>query len=303
LNAEILELTNKLNDSERKFTDLDGKFKKIKEKYQKASDSVMGTATELDKLKNEKAQLEAKLSAMETEMESVKATAVAPVPVEETPAPQVKDDSEIEKENKDLKEKIEAMESEKNNLKAQLSAEKDHSTSLMEEYNKKLQEIKEENEKLSNAPKSAESIDDESIKEKKTGVISSLSQYLMVLKLSIPETRRTIRIVVPQFSDFEKFGIMELIKGLPVTILKNIGCSFNFPDDQAVVSEMSTIGYKFTNLKECNLFSFSIDDVEAGLAIKEDGDNITGFFSKNPLLVPILNQAVMSQFIRGDKIQ
>ena len=295
LNAEILDLTNKLNDSNRKLDDLNSKLQKMKDRYQKASDSVMGISAELDKLKQDKAVLEQKLTTMEKELESARATPQAPQVLAPSSAVPEIDESAITKENEQLKQKIAE-------LNAQLSAEKDRSEAIKAEFNQKLTELNEKISQTEEQSKNQANIEEESIKEKTTAVISSLSQFLMLLKLSIPETKRMLRIVVPKFSDLHKHGVIDVLKGLSTAILKNIGCTFNLPDEKPLVDELTTLGFKFTKLNECNSFSFTIDDSQAGLSIVENGESISGFYTKHPMLVPILSQSVMSLLIKGDKI-
>ncbi len=301
LNAEILDLTNKLNDSNRKLDELNTKFQNMKDKYQKAKDSVMGISSELDKMKQDKALLEQKLTSMEKELEATKASLAsassspsqAATPVES--APKI-DESAVIKENEMLKVKLAE-------LNAQLSAEKDRAEAIKGEFNQKLAEL---NEKLCQTEEQAKKqvkIEDEAINQKTNAVISSLSQFLMLLKLSIPETKRNLRILVPKFSDLQKHEVIDVLRGISSSsIIKNIGCTFNLPEDQPLVNELTQLGWKLTKLNECNFYSFIIDDNEAALSILESDNSLSGFFTKHPILVPILSQSVISLMIRGDKI-
>ena len=321
LNKEILKVTEEKSALEKEVNELKNKYKKLRRKYMESTDTVMGTSMELESLREEKSKLEEKNSALEEELETLQekynqvsekvghieshAESEAEQTTEE-PVAQVEHSQEVGDQVESLQEQNKSFQEKINNLVTELSVKDEKLNNLKQEYQAKITALEEQLASLGGET-CIEEPKDEDLEEapdsfKVTGTYSSISQFFLYLKQNLPETRRTLRLIVPTWEEFKKQGLDTVIDSLQMAVLKNIGTSFDLNTQSEEINTYKDKAYALTKLDGKNLYAFVIDRVKAGIAVAGEDGSVHGFYSKQENLVPILSQAVMSQFITGEKL-
>lgn len=114
---------------------------------------------------------------------------------------------------------------------------------------------------------------------------------------------RSIRIILPELSFIEDYGLKETLLDLSPIVLKNIACNVDQSRDKAILDELKENNFKITDYKDTKLFALTIDNVSAAIAVyDEDSKTLTGLFSSNSELVKLLSQSIMTPFIKGTKL-
>jgi hypothetical protein len=134
-----------------------------------------------------------------------------------------------------------------------------------------------------------------------TGIIYSLEDAIQYMKGRIQSATRSLRIVVPTLSFFDRFGLHSLLDQLGPNCNVNIATELEKSRDQAIIDKWKARGYILTAYNQKNLFCVSANGEDVEMAfIKED--TVSGFFTDINDLVIAFNQAMMHAFLKGYKL-
>ena len=138
---------------------------------------------------------------------------------------------------------------------------------------------------------------------KKTGTFNNIAAFMLFLKTKLEDVKRTIRIILPDLTDIEKFEIKNKFLGLPKNILKNLACTVDTEKDGKLLELLKERNFRITDYRGVKLFALTVDNLTAALAVYDKkNETITGVFSNDQELVRLLSQSIISPFIKGIKL-
>ncbi|WP_457916311.1 hypothetical protein [Candidatus Lokiarchaeum ossiferum] len=282
MSNEKVSLVEQVANLEKKIADYVQKIKTTKEKSRAAQDGLLGASMEMEKVREEASKINLTLQETIAELEQVK-----------------KEKNELETKfgisSADLKQ------SEENDSLDKVVIQ----TSEINKYKERIASLELSLEKLQNDKASEEQkevLEDE-VFSMGTGTYKSISALIAHFKFKLTNVRRTIRIILPELSVIERFGLTDVFNDLPKNILKNLACNVDHKHDKQMLNLLQENNFRVTNYQGTKLFALSIDNITAALAVyDEKEDNITGIFSNNEELVRLLSQAIMNPFIKGVKL-
>ncbi len=133
-----------------------------------------------------------------------------------------------------------------------------------------------------------------------TRVISNLEDIVRQIKEILPKGKSTIRLVLPDIHDLEKFEIVEILKKIPENVILNIAAKIENPFDDTFVREIKNYA-KLTNYTERKFIALNVDLSQFLIGIFK-GNEIIGIFTEVSELIDIFKQTIMEPFIKGRKI-
>jgi hypothetical protein len=136
-----------------------------------------------------------------------------------------------------------------------------------------------------------------------TGTYQSISTLMVHFKYKLNNITRSMRMILPEIEDIEKYGLKEIFLNLPNNVLKNLACKADKSKHKELIGELQEKNFKITDYRESPLFALTIDNGSAAIAVFNQGaEKITGIYSDEEELVKLLSQAIMTPFIKGVKI-
>lgn len=126
---------------------------------------------------------------------------------------------------------------------------------------------------------------------------------MLFLKTKLENVKRTIRIILPDLSDIDKYEIKNKFLGLSKNILKNLACTVDTEKDVKILELLKERNFRITDYRGVKLFALTVDNLTAALAVYDKKtESLTGVFSNDQELVRLLSQSIISPFIKGIKL-
>ncbi len=282
LSNEKLKLVEKIGELEKNIQANDEKYKKMKKKSRDAQDGLLGASMEMEKIREEKQRLSLKLQEMQVEIEKLQN---AKILLEEKITPKSKSGKKGKKGGH-----------------PQVSTVDSKKLQGYQELIAKLEMKIEQFEKGEISEITVEDVAKELI-SKKTGTFNNIAAFMLFLKTKLEDVKRTIRIILPDLKDIEKYEIKNKFLGLPKNILKNLACTVDTDKDEELLGLLKERNFRITDYRGVKLFALTVDNLTAALAVYDKkNESLTGVFSNDQELVRLLSQSIISPFIKGIKL-
>lgn len=133
-----------------------------------------------------------------------------------------------------------------------------------------------------------------------TVVVSNLESIVDQIKKILPLGKSTIRLVLPDIHDIEKFEITETIKQIPGNVVINIAANIDDAFNDMFVKDIKKY-CQLTNYSERKFIAFNVDSSQFLIGIYE-ANEIVGIYTEFPEFIDLFKQAIMEPFIKGRKI-
>ena len=146
------------------------------------------------------------------------------------------------------------------------------------------------------------------IQEKVASVASGETGILYDLRISInhilgkiEDSKRSLRLVVPNMKFLKENGIVEILEKLQEKTVVNIALAVDLIEDGPIVESWKARGWYITNYTDRNLICVSSNGANVSIAYVSEGI-VSGFYTNIYDLVMIFNQALMYPFVKGIKL-
>lgn len=139
-----------------------------------------------------------------------------------------------------------------------------------------------------------------------TGVIGDFGDLIRLMKEKFSKCKRNVRILVPELTDFERHGFLDLLDKLPPQATVYIAAGFDPSAVEDLISELRQRKVKITNYQERNEYALNVDGAECILAIisKEEPDTVLGgIFTNIDALITLFKDAIMQAWTKGVKYE
>ncbi|MHA1719010.1 MAG: hypothetical protein ACTSWX_12240, partial [Promethearchaeota archaeon] len=282
LSNEKVKLVEKIGELEKTIQANEEKYKKMKKKTRDAQDGLLGASMEIEKVREEKQKISLKLQEMQEELEKLQN---AKLLLEEKFTPKGKSGKKGRK------------------------SEQTHASSVdskkIHEYQELIAKLEmkiEQYEKGESLEITAEDFAN-NLLSKKTGTFNNIAAFILFLKTKFENVKRTIRIILPELADIEKYELKNKFLALPKNILKNLACTVDTEKDEELLELLKERNFRITDYRGVKLFALTVDNLTAALAVYDKkNESLTGVFSNDQELVRLLSQSIISPFIKGIKL-
>jgi len=133
-----------------------------------------------------------------------------------------------------------------------------------------------------------------------TGIISNLSAMENYFKNQIKNTKRNIRLVLPNIRDLERYGLLEILNNLPENVNVWVAGKIDQQADNGFIQEIRK-RYQIINYSNEGIFALNIDSATISIGITRHKKTI-GIFTDSIDLINIFKPTIMEPFIRGRKV-
>jgi len=282
LSNEKIKLVEKIGDLEKLIQANEEKYKKMKKKSRDAQDGLLGASMEMEKVREEKQKFSLKVQEMQEEIEK------------------------LQNAKNQLEEKIHPKS--KTGKKGRKGAQPQVSTvdsKKLQGYKELIAKLEMKIEQFEKGEISEITSEDfaKDLLSKKTGTFNNIAAFMLFLKTKLENVKRTIRIILPDLADIEKYEIKNKFLGLPKNILKNLACTVDTEKDDKLLQMLKERNFRITDYRGVKLFALTVDNLTAALAVYDKrNETLTGVFSNDQELVRLLSQSIISPFIKGIKL-
>jgi chromosome segregation ATPase len=136
-----------------------------------------------------------------------------------------------------------------------------------------------------------------------TGIFGEINSLIQYVKEQFKEIRRSIRIVLPDFSYLAEYELASLITELDNKIIVNIAIPFPEDYDIEMINALKERDVVITDTPEKNIFALLVDGATLALGVlSSSGEDVRGIFTTTPELINLLNAALMYPFVKGKKL-
>jgi hypothetical protein len=136
-----------------------------------------------------------------------------------------------------------------------------------------------------------------------TGIFTEFESLKEYLSTTFQEVKRSIRIVLPNMSFFEKFELMSMFNDLNDKIIINIAVPVINKEEEAILTKLKERDIIIINTSEKNIFALATDGTTLALGVvSSSGEDVRGIHTTTPELINLLNAAIMNPFVKGTKI-
>ncbi len=133
-----------------------------------------------------------------------------------------------------------------------------------------------------------------------TGIISNLYAMENYFKNHIKNTKRNIRLVLPNIRDLERYGLLEILNNLPENVNVWIAGKIDQQADNGFIQEIRK-RYQIIDYSNEGIFALNIDSATISIGITRQKKTI-GIFTDSIDLINIFKPTIMEPFIRGRKV-
>lgn len=297
----ISEVTKELNVYKNKETELNGKIQELQAEIEISKEKVKNLNIlneRIASLENEKSNLNKKLELKETKIEEL-------LQDKET---LLKEKSDISESKNEILEQVKKKELELQEKEQKLEDLKDKFKQSSSDLLSKTMEIdklrkKDESLKIQNDLQKSELRKKEELEKEFTGgtrVISSIEDLVEIIKEVLPQAKSSIRLVVPDIQDINKFNLINTIKEIPNKVRLNLAAKIDDPLGDDLARELRNY-CQLTNYFEKRIIALFVDSSIILIGLFK-GMNVIGIYSELLEIIEILKPAIMEPFIKGIKI-
>lgn len=133
-----------------------------------------------------------------------------------------------------------------------------------------------------------------------TGIISDISAMENYFKNHIENTKRNIRLVLPNIRDLERYGLLEILNNLPENVNVWVAGKIDEQADNEFIQEIRK-RYQIINYSNEGIFALNIDSATISIGITRHKKTI-GIFTDSIDLINLFKPIIMEPFIRGRKV-
>ena len=133
-----------------------------------------------------------------------------------------------------------------------------------------------------------------------TGIISDISAMENYFKNHIENTKRNIRLVLPNIRDLERYGLLEILNNLPENVNVWVAGKIDEQADNEFIKEIRK-RYQIINYSNEGIFALNIDSATISIGITRHKKTI-GIFTDSIDLINLFKPTIMEPFIRGRKV-
>jgi len=133
-----------------------------------------------------------------------------------------------------------------------------------------------------------------------TGIISDISAMENYFKNHIENTKRNIRLVLPNIRDLERYGLLEILNNLPENVNVWVAGKIDEQADNEFIIEIRK-RYQIINYSNEGIFALNIDSATISIGITRHKKTI-GIFTDSIDLINLFKPTIMEPFIRGRKL-
>lgn len=133
-----------------------------------------------------------------------------------------------------------------------------------------------------------------------TGIISDISAMENYFKNQIKNTKRNIRLVLPNIRDLERYGLLEILNNLPENVNVWVAGKIDEQADKEFIQEIRK-RYQIINYSNEGIFALNIDSATISIGITRHKKTI-GIFTDSIDLINLFKPTIMEPFIRGRKV-
>jgi DNA repair exonuclease SbcCD ATPase subunit len=134
---------------------------------------------------------------------------------------------------------------------------------------------------------------------KETMVIHNFEVIIEQIKTILPKGRSTIRLVLPDIHDIEKYGLTEIIKKIPGNVILNVAAKIDDPFQDTFVKEIKNY-CQLTNYSARRFIAVNVDSSQFLIGIFK-GDIMIGIYTEVSDFIELFKQSIMEPFIKGRK--
>lgn len=133
-----------------------------------------------------------------------------------------------------------------------------------------------------------------------TGIISDISAMENYFKNHIENTKRNIRLVLPNIRDLERYGLLEILNNLHENVNVWVAGKIDEQADNEFIQEIRK-RYQIINYSNEGIFALNIDSATISIGITRHKKTI-GIFTDSIDLINLFKPTIMEPFIRGRKV-
>ncbi len=133
-----------------------------------------------------------------------------------------------------------------------------------------------------------------------TGVISNMEGIINYIKETLPQGKSSIRLVLPEIEDLNKFELTSIIKERPSKVRINIAIKIDNPDENPLVQEMKEYS-QLIMYNDIKFIALNVDSSNFIIGIFR-GDEVIGIYTDILELIDLFKSTIMEPFIKGRKI-
>lgn len=133
-----------------------------------------------------------------------------------------------------------------------------------------------------------------------TGIISDISAIENYFKNQIKNTKRSIRLVLPNIRDLERYGLLEILNNLPENVNVWVAGKIDEQADNEFIQEIRK-RYQIINYSNEGIFALNIDSATISIGITRHKKTI-GIFTDSIDLINLFKPTIMEPFIRGRRV-
>ena len=133
-----------------------------------------------------------------------------------------------------------------------------------------------------------------------TGIISDISAIENYFKNQIKNTKRNIRLVLPNIRDLERYGLLEILNNLPENVNVWVAGKIDEQADNEFIQEIRK-RYQIINYSNEGIFALNIDSATISIGITRHKKTI-GIFTDSIDLINLFKPTIMEPFIRGRRV-
>ncbi len=279
LSKEKVELVEKIGSLEKLIQEYDQKMKDAKKRTRTAEDGLLGQSMEMEKVREELTQMNVALQEANAEIDKLR---------EE----KAKTDQIVKQFSKSKSPEEFLAKFQDNTIDSQIAEKYKEHIALLEVKLEKYQRGEIES-----------GTGEQDVFARGTGIYQSISTLMVHFKYKLNNITRSMRMILPEIEDIEKYGLKEIFLNLPNNVLKNLACKADKSKHKELIAELQEKNFKITDYRDSPLFALTIDNYSAAIAVISQGsEKITGIYSDEEELVKLLSQAIMTPFIKGVKI-
>jgi len=133
-----------------------------------------------------------------------------------------------------------------------------------------------------------------------TGIISDIFAMENYFKNHIKNTKRNIRLVLPNIRDLERYGLLEILNDLPENVNVWVAGKIDEQADNEFIQEIRK-RYQIINYSNEGIFALNLDSATISIGITRHKKTI-GIFTDSIDLINLFKPTIMEPFIRGRRI-
>ena len=141
----------------------------------------------------------------------------------------------------------------------------------------------------------------EAILAKNTIILTNMEEIIHYLKRTLPLAKSSVRLVLPDVHNLEKFELIDILKELPDNMRINIAALVDNPFNDIFVRDLKHL-CRLTNYASRKFIALNVDSSKFIIGMFKSNEEIEGIYTEFSEFIDILKPTIMEPFLRGKKV-